>query len=361
MPTIVACYGEQVQARKLSISMQAGHLFRRVRSCFCCGVGLAALLLSPTAPNAQTSSDNGILTLQFENDLFGSTDQHFTHGTRAAWMAPEKAVPNWVIDAASWVPVFDETASKRVVFSLGQSIYTPDDISVRDTIPGERPYAGWTYLGVGLVSVDGDQLDNLELDIGIVGPHSYAEQTQTQWHKWFGFPRPEGWNNQLRDEPGVILTYERKWRNWRRFGLLGFDGDLTPNAGVSLGNILTQAAGGFTVRLGNDLKQIYDYGPPRIRPSLPGSDYFISNGRIGWYLFAGMEARGVLRNIFLDGNTFRDSISVDKKPIVGDIQAGIAFIIGSTRLAYTHTWRSKEFDTQDDTDQFGAISLSVAF
>ncbi|MFT5439473.1 MAG: hypothetical protein ACI9MJ_001337 [Alphaproteobacteria bacterium] len=30
-------------------------------------------------------------------------------------------------------------------------------------------------------------------------------------------------------------------------------------------------------------------------------------------------------------------------------------------MAYTHTWRSKEFETQDDTDQFGAISLSVAF
>ena len=162
-----------------------------------------------------------------------------------------------------------------------------------------------------------------------------------------------------RDGSYVLERFEHGLHPWVAFVIIPVFG--FANAGVSLGNILTQAAGGFTVRLGNDLKQIYDYGPPRIRPSLPGSDYFISNGRIGWYLFAGMEARGVLRNIFLDGNTFRDSISVDKKPIVGDIQAGIAFIIGSTRLAYTHTWRSKVFVTQDDTDQFGAFSLSVAF
>jgi hypothetical protein len=340
---------------------RAKKIVRGWRSGFCATIGGAALIGASTASIAQTTADDGILTLQFENDLFGHTDQHFTHGTRLAWMAPEKRVPQWVLDAASYVPIFDETASKRVVFSLGQSIFTPDDITTRDVIPGERPYAGWTYLGVGLVSVASDHLDNLQLDIGIVGPHAYAKDVQTQWHKWFGFKNPEGWDNQLRDEPGFILTYERKWRRWKHFDLLGLDGDLTPHAGVSLGNVLTQAAGGFTVRLGNDLARKYDYGPPRIRPSLPGSDYFTSSGGIGWYVFAGIEARGVLRNIFLDGNSFRDSVSVDKKPLVGDIQAGIAFILGPTRLAYTHTWRSKEFETQDDTDQFGAISLSVAF
>jgi lipid A 3-O-deacylase len=322
---------------------------------------LTVCILWPTGADAQTSSDDGILTMQFENDLFGNSDGHFTHGTRLAWMAPENRVPEWVTDAASYVPLFDETASKRVVFSLGQNIYTPDDITARNPDPNDRPYAGWTYIGVGLVSVDGDQLDNLQLDIGIVGPYSLAEDVQKAWHEWFGFARPEGWDSQLRNEPGFVLTYERKWRQWKRFGLIGLDGDLTPHAGASVGNVLTQAATGFTIRLGNDLARNYDYGPPRIRPSLPGSDFFVLGGGFSWYVFAGIEARGVLRNIFLDGNTFRDSASVDKKPFVGDIQAGVAFIIGPARVSYTHTWRSREFETQDDTDQFGALSLSLAF
>lgn len=341
--------------------MGVGRFSRILRSLGVCGVCAAALLHAPSA-GAQSDPDDGILTLQFENDMFGNSDQHFTHGTRLAWMAPESQVPEWVIDAASYIPIFDETASKRVVFSLGQSIFTPDDIMTKTLLQGERPYAGWTYLAVGLVSVSGDQLDNLELSVGIVGPHSYAEDVQRAWHKTFDLTYPEGWDNQLRDEPALMLTYERKWRRWARFDLLGLDGDLTPHAGASLGNVLTQAAGGLTVRLGNDLAKTYDYGPPRIRPSLPGSDFFVSRGDgIGWYLFAGIEGRGVLRNIFLDGNTFRDSHSVDKKNFVGDIQAGIAFIVGPTRLSYTHTWRSKEFDTQNDSDQFGAISLSIAF
>lgn len=66
------------------------------------------------------------------------------------------------------------------------------------------------------------------------------------------------------------------------------------------------------LRLGQRLP--LDYGPPRIQPSLPGSGFFVPpQDRFGWYLFAGVEGRAVARNIFLDGNTFRDSRSVDKE------------------------------------------------
>lgn len=319
-----------------------------------------AIILSCGAV-AQTGADDGIFSFQFENDIFGNTDQHFTHGTRLSWMSPENKVPSWVKDAASYVPLFDETASKRIVYSLGQSIITPDDLSQSALIVDDRPYAGWLYAGIGLVSVNGDRLDNLELDIGIIGPYSGAEDVQKTWHRWFGFQRPNGWGNQLETEPGLLLSYERKWRRWSRFNALGLDGDVTPHIGANLGNVLTQAAAGFTIRIGNDLARHYDYGPPRIRPSLPGSDYFTTDGGFGWYVFFGGEGRGVLHNIFLDGNTFRSSHSVDKKNFVGDVQGGVAVIIGRVRLAYTHVFRTKEFDGQDDTDQFGAFSISAIF
>ena len=197
--------------------------------------------------------------------------------------------------------------------------------------------------------------------MGIVGRHSFAEDVQKTWHRWFDFQRPNGWDNQLKDEPGIMLSFERKWRRWWPFQALNLDGDVTPHVGANLGNVLTQGAVGLTVRVGSELSRQFDYGPPRIRPSLPGSDYFVTDGVFAWYIFFGVEGRGVLHNIFLDGNTFRDSHSVDKKPLVGDVQGGIAFILGNVRLAYTHVFRTKEFDSQDDTDQFGAFSISVIF
>ncbi|MBT5459600.1 MAG: lipid A deacylase LpxR family protein [Rhodospirillaceae bacterium] len=311
--------------------------------------------------SAQNNSDEGILTFQFENDIFGNTDQHFTHGTRLAWMSPEDKVPGWVKDAAGYMPTFDPKGSKRIVYSLGQSIFTPDDLKTSTLIPEDRPYAGWLYGGIGLVSVTGDRLDNVELDVGVIGSASFAEDVQKTWHGWFGFQRPNGWDNQLKNELGILLSYERKWRRWARFKALGLDSDITPHVGVNLGNVLTQGAVGFIARIGGDLSRHYDYGPPRIRPSLPGSDYFVSDGGFSWYVFFGAEGRGVLHSIFLDGNTFRDSHSVDKKPLVGDVQGGIAFIVGPVRLAYTHVFRTKEFGSQDDTDQWGAFSISARF
>lgn len=302
----------------------------------------------------------GILTLQVENDsFFGGADGHFTHGMRIAWMSPEDAVPQWAMDAADHVPLFDAGASRRIVWSLGQSMFTPDDISVTDPGPEDRPYAGWLYFGVGLVSVNGNRLDNLELNLGVIGPASLAGQTQRAWHRTFGMREPKGWDTQLRNEPGLLLIYDRKWRAWQRFGVAGLGVDLTPNAGVALGNVFTNAQAGLTARIGRDLPA--DYGPPRIRPSQPGSDYFLPERDFGWYLFFGVTGRAVLRDIFLDGNSFRDSHSVDKKPFVGDVQAGFAITLGRTRIAYTHVLRSREFREQKKADHFSSVSLSMRF
>jgi lipid A 3-O-deacylase len=330
---------------------------------FASGVGtvaaaaMALLWLVPAM--AQDKDPDGIFTAQFENDLFSAKDGHFTHGTRFAWMAPEDDVPDAVLSAAEKFPLFEQRAARRLVWSLGQNIYTPDDISVHDPDPNDRPYAGWTYIGLGLVSVDENWLDNLELNIGVVGPASGGAATQRQWHKWFGFQEPKGWDHQLKNEPGIVLLYDSKWRNWTRVDLLGLEFDATPNAGLALGNVFTHVQAGMEVRLGRDLPS--DYGAPRIRPSLPGADYFRPEKSWGWYVFAGFTGRAVARNIFLDGNTFTDSRSVDKRPFVGDFQLGFAMTFSAVRLAYTHIYRTREFEHQAEADEFGSLSLSVRF
>src|SRR3546814_7355661 len=48
------------------------------------------------------------------------------------------------------------------------------------------------YAGIGLVSENGDQLDNLELNVGVVGPWSLADKTQIEYHKLIDVQVPEG-------------------------------------------------------------------------------------------------------------------------------------------------------------------------
>src|SRR3546814_11712321 len=109
-------------------------------------------------------------------------------------------------------------------------------------------------------------------------------------------------------------------------------------------NEVTPAA--VALRLGEDLPS--DYGPPRLRPALPGSDYFRPSARFGWYLFVGAEGRLMVRNIFLDGNTFEDSHTIDKYPLVFDLKEDIADVLGKReRIVHTPRWRSREFRVQN--------------
>ena len=99
-----------------------------------------------------------------------------------------------------------------------------------------------------------------------------------------------------------------------------------------------------------------------MRPAAPGTGYFDTPDKgLGWFLFAGLDGRALARNIFLDGNTFSNSHSVDKNYFVGDANAGLALTYDDYRLSYSLTARSKEFKGQDDPTVFGSLTLSTRF
>ncbi len=303
--------------------------------------------------------NSGIFAASLENDYFTNEDDNYTNGVRFAFLSAENYLPGWVERGANALPFFSKEGRKRWHVALGQSMYTPSNIAIASLQPNDRPYAGWLYGSVGVISDTGYRLDNLQLTLGVVGPASGAGETQKIVHDFIDYTHPQGWHNQLENEPGIMLEYERKWRGLYEFSPFGWGVDITPSVGASLGNIFTHASVGTVVRFGYDLPS--DYGPPLIRPNLPGSDFFVPSGDFGWYFFAGVEGRAVARNIFLDGNTFEDSHSVDKLPFVGGVQGGIAFTYQNTRIAYTHIMRTREFHGQEEDDQFGAVTVSYRF
>lgn len=308
--------------------------------------------------NVRKVDDKGIFNVVIENDIFAGSDSDYTNGVRFAWLSSEENMPSWIKSVAGVLPIAGD-GNKRISVAAGQSMFAPEDLSRQDLVAGDQPYAGWLYGSVGMVSDTGKTLDNMVLTLGMVGPASLAEPTQKFVHKVIDSPEPSGWDHQLKNEPGIILTYERKWRSIYEISPLGLSADITPHAGVNLGNINTDATVGATFRLGYDLPA--DYGPPRIRPSLPGSDFFVPTEELGGYLFTTIAERAVARNIFLDGNTFTDSPSVDKKYFVTSLQVGAAVTYGETRLSYTQVFMTKEYDTQKNPSLFGALTLSHRF
>lgn len=317
------------------------------------------------------------VTLYLENDLFGSdnTDRHYTHGTKLSWISRDLSdyrdnplIPAWSYPFIERLPYVNKPGCQRSVsLSLGQNIYTPDDTDRSDLIKDDRPYAGVTYMSFGLHSKNGYQMDSFEFGVGIVGRHSYAEDCQKIIHKWIDSPDPKGWNHQLHDEPILNIFLERKWRVLQMKYKHKLSSDCIPHIGCGIGNAFTGANVGTQVRFGWNLPN--DFGTFIIRP---GSDsnapvkkddprFFRPIQRFGIHAFFAVDGNAIARNIFLDGNTFRDSHSVDKEHYVADFVGGIGIIIHRFKITYSYVYRTKEFKSQKFRQQYGAISMSYTF
>lgn len=320
------------------------------------GLATAGEAAAQAVPPADTRS---ALSFILENDSFAArTDRYYTNGFRLGYSSPESNLP----PAVAWLDrglagVFGP-AQTRWNLALGQNIYTPVNKRLRNPDPNDRPYAGYSYLEAGLDRRTTVSLDRFTFQLGVVGPTSLARQVQDAVHDIIGSSRPRGWRYQLRDEPTFNLGYERTWRVpvANVTPDLGFD--VLPTASFAAGTVATYAQLGMRVRFGQGLQG--DFGPARIRPAVADSPMPVGEG-FGYYVFGGVSGRAVARDITLDGNTYRDSRSVDRKVLVGDLEVGAAVFWRNVRFSFTHVWRSPEFDGQRRAHRFGSFGLTVAF
>lgn len=310
---------------------------------------------------APPREDNrGTWTFVWENDKFAGTDQNYTNGVHLAYLSGTRR-PDRLARLALNMFV-EDTSDIRVRrgYALGHSIFTPADTQAREPLPDQHPYAGWLYGEYSALVQTRDSVHRLSVQAGIVGPAALGEQIQNGFHDLINTDPVNGWDNQIGNEPGLVIGYDRMLRLGRLLDFGDLAVDVTPNFGFAVGNISTYARVGAMARIGEDLAS--DFGPPRVRPSLAGAGFFTPDGKFSWYLFGGVEARAVAHNIVLDGSLFRrGDPSVASKAFVGDAQVGLVVQIIGLQLGYTVVLRTREFDGQDKPQIFGAGSLSAKF
>ena len=251
-----------------------------------------------------------------------------------------------------------DTIERRYSVAIGQHIYTPEDISTPAVIPDDRPYAGWLYSSLAIASIrldhdEGRRRDTkseVKLQLGVVGPASRAEEIQKWTHDLLNDEEPMGWDNQLSNELGIILSARRDFR--LLFGKIGgWEYDSIGHMSTSLGNVLTQLTTGNMVRFGPSVSR--DWPGKIIQPEA----LLLGEGNFDYHFFMGVDGRLVVHDIFLDGNTFEDSHSVDKEPLVADFFAGISTKWRNTDVTLSMVHRTEEFETEPDNNVFGAISV----
>jgi lipid A 3-O-deacylase len=318
----------------------------------------------------------------FENDLFSNTDRFYTNGIKLDWISPELQwfedlewikqdafLSNAVKQFINLLPYSDDPERQRQLsFSVGQKMFTPEDIAARNLIVNDRPYAGWLYGSMAFHSKNERRLDTFEVQLGFIGDLSLAEEAQDLVHSIRGIEKANGWDNQLSNEVGAALVYDRKQRLIRRTDIRGsFGFDTIVHGGGALGNVFTHISTGAEFRIGWNIPT--DFGSALIRPAgntnapTDSTDprYQYGKDALSLYFFTALNGRVVFRDIFLDGNTFSDSHSIDKKSLVGEVIVGSSFVLKSMKLSYAQVFRSTEFKGQDSGQSFGSISISYTY
>lgn len=333
-------------------------------------------IIAQTALVAQTPLQQNIshstFSIYLENDVFANTDQNYTHGCGVSWISSD-----FLLTGNRWRmsrPFFgflsllgSSGQSGNISLNFRQNIYTPGDISTPTPIINDEPYAGLTFFAFGFHAKSSRALSSLELDIGMVGPHSYADRSQKKVHQWIQDQDPKGWDNQIGDELIVNLNYERRWRMMRQGTGKIVQFDLIPLAGYGIGNMKTFLKSGGQIRVGWHLPS--NFGSYVIQPGCEcqvpaGKDTPVVAGRFpafAVYLFTGVEGQLILRYIVLDGNTFRDSNRVDKNRFTGEVMFGFGVQLYRLRINYSFTHQSKTFKTQKELHKYGGITFSWLF
>lgn len=327
-------------------------------------VGMMVWMMATSLAEAQegmnaSDASSFVRTVYFEND--GSLlkpnerqDRHYTNGVKLTMTHQ----PQWAAQLGPQLPFSPaqpgEDLKTAAGYAIGQNIYTPDHIETSSLIRDDRPFAGWLYAGVYLQRATEQIFDHFEIDVGVIGPSSLAEDVQREVHEAFDQIIPGGWDNQLGDEIGINFTVQRKWR----IPLLTSHGakavELIPQTGFTLGTVHRHVNAGFLLRIGMNLPD--DFGPGRIEE--PAAATGRPHKRSGGYFFVRAGGRWVVHNTLLEGNNYRSSHGVDPESLFGEVQIGVVLLFGRCEVGYSQTFQSREFKGQQDKDSFGGFTVS---
>jgi len=297
----------------------------------------------------------------FEDDIYTQTDDGYSAGERLALLYFIENEDYAIYDAL-FLDVGD--THSYCTLALTNQIFTPTDTQSTALQVDDRPYAGWTYVDIGIHKSSKRHLRSLSLKVGMVGPASGSEHIQNSVHKWIDSDTAKGWDNQLHNELGVNLKYAHKWCMASDFQS-NLEWSIIPFVSAELGNVAINALGGFNARFGYDIPK--DFGVSSIdiggEPGIPIYDEYQRMKSQKWSFSFNVTASGsaVARDIFLDGNTFSSSHSVEKENYIYYYGLGFTVRYKSFVFDFLEVHNSERFKKENKGHGVGTMVFSWLF
>ena len=324
---------------------------------------LLLLFMAAGARAADERPDNWF-TVTLENDLFVGKDTGYTNGIALSWahtgfteFSPDN-IPRWLDYLSKNLYISTMPDKDRAVsYMIGQLMQTPSDLTIPTLIKNEAPYTGLLFWSANLHAFDERVADRLSLTLGVVGPLAGAEQSQKWVHKIVGAEEPQGWDNQIKNEPVFQVSAERllrlaKFHTDKTVGM-----DVIGSGSGAVGTIESYAAVGVSARLGSGLDR-----------SFPTAS-FLAGRQVnplagvtgGWYVYAGVQARFVANDIGINGNTFTESHSVPLEHWQAAATGGVAFGFKSWAIHFSVLAATDRYVGQPQNTRFGLLSVTYNY
>ena len=337
-------------------------------------LGIVASILAVTTLLADVETKNYKVTkkldswdlyqfkIYFDNDLFGNaTDSQYSSGEKFNLTYRVENPTNFLYD---FLYTSDSKSDIFTTFAIANQIYTPVDTDSTELILDDRPYAGWTYIEMGMHKSSKKSLNSLQLKVGMVGPASKSEEIQNGIHNLINVSLSEGWEHQLNNELGINLGYAYKLR-FAPEPIGWFESAFVPYVEADLGNISTQASLGIFIRAGYNIPK--DFGLATLdiggEAGIPVYDEQLICQEKDWSFSFNFTTSGsaVARDIFLDGNTFSDSHSIEKNNFVAYIGTGFSARYKSLSVDFMTTTNSKKAPKEGTPQDIGTVIATWIF
>lgn len=291
--------------------------------------------------------------LAFDNDVLvpGGRDQDYTYGinftqtgdnARTALISLNK--PLVVLD--NWLGNEHKSLGLQETFSreVGVFGFTPEDISIRQANPNDRPYASLIYLSSSREQID--LVDNVAwkstLTVGALGLGLVGE-LQDVVHKVTSSEKPQGWDNQISE--GGELTGRYVLARQKYFDNTSDNLEVKSTIQTSVG-YLTEASWSLSFR-GGRIHSPWSSFNPELASYGEKSSYSSNAKPVDErYFWAGIAFKARAYNAFLQGQ-FRDSpITYDHSelnPLLVEAWAGYTFAFKhGYRISYVLRGHSSE-------------------
>lgn len=335
---------------------------------------LPASALAEDCDNRTTADTHSAINLRIDNDLLGGhgQDQGYTNGLLLTAVSPnliDRRNDPCMPEFAQWLDQhlsrlhpdgFDQV---NIVGSFAHGLFTPTNPVPAELIRDDRPYAAGFIFGIGYNARKGDSLRTSHLRLGWIGPSTRGRQIQNWVHKLTGSDPFNGWNNQLRDEPIFQIQHERLRRlELPSPGFGGLQQDVIGFVGGAIGNLRTDVNIGGEWRLGWKLPDDFGSSPLNVAGENTAPPIRDSARRnLAGHLFVTASGSWTLHDISLDGNTFKDSHRVKRKPLGAELGFGISTTWRSWKFTMARHFRTREFEGQKDRPFYGSFTISRQF